>query len=224
MHPTASVPVQRGIGLVSALAAAAIALGDLRQGGRRLAPALAGWLALTFAIAASGALLRWAPPPPLMGIVLVALVGAIALARGSAGARLAALPLPVLVGFQAFRLPLELAMHAAAAEGTMPPQMSFGPGGLNYDIVTGASAVLVALLAWRGRAPRALLWAFSALGLTLLAVIAVIAIASTPTFSAFGPTRLNTFVAYPPFVWLGAIDVPAALLGHLVLLRRLRAT
>ena len=40
---------------------------------------------------------------------------------------------------------------------------------------------------------------------------------STPRFAAFGPDRLNIFVTYPPFVWLPAVLVLAALAGHLII-------
>jgi hypothetical protein len=53
----------------------------------------------------------------------------------------------------------------------------------------------------------------------LLANIVTIAVASTPVFAAFGPDRLNTFVFHPPFVWLPAVMVLAALTGHLIVWR-----
>jgi hypothetical protein len=58
--------------------------------------------------------------------------------------------------------------------------------------------------------------------LQLLAIIAI-AMASLPRFHVFGsePQHLNTWVAYFPFVWLPAGLVSAALLGHLLLWRRL---
>ena len=72
--------------------------------------------------------------------------------------------------------------------------------GSNFDIVTGVSAIIVAALAARGLAPRWLLLAWNALGSLLLVAILVIAVASLPTFAAFGsePARLNTWVAYFP--------------------------
>ena len=99
--------------------------------------------------------------------------------------------------------------------------MTFPSG--NFDIVTGTTAIAVALLAAQGRAPRALLVAWNLLGSLLLAAILVIAIASLPLFHAFGqePARLNTWIAYFPFVWLPAGLVTSALFGHALLFRRL---
>ncbi|MDX1982954.1 MAG: hypothetical protein SFV51_21975 [Bryobacteraceae bacterium] len=51
--------------------------------------------------------------------------------------------------------------------------------------------------------------------------ITAIPVASTPVFAAFGPDRLNTWIADAPFVWLPCVLVPAALLGHLLLWRKL---
>jgi len=130
----------------------------------------------------------------------------------------------VLVGAQSFRLPLELLLHQASREGVMPVQMSFA--GWNFDIVTGGTAIVIATLAAVGHAPRALIVAWNAMGIVLLATILGIAIASTPAIHAFGdePRKLNTFVAQFPFVWLPSVCVVAAWIGHAVLLRKLAMT
>ena len=111
-------------------------------------------------------------------------------------------------------------MHRAVTEGIMPVQMSYS--GWNYDIVTGASALVVAYLLRRTES-RGLLMAWNLLGTILLAVIIGVAVASTPFLHAFGtaPAQLNTFVTFAPFVWLPLILVPAALFGHLLVWRRL---
>ena len=60
-------------------------------------------------------------------------------------------------------------------------------------------------------------------GSLLLSAIVAIALASLPAFHRFGtePEQLNTWVAYFPYVWLPAVLVAAALIGHLLLWRRL---
>jgi hypothetical protein len=154
--------------------------------------------------------------------MVASVVAAVALGVSPLGARLArGLPLAALVGFQAFRLPLELIMDRAARSGAMPVQMSFE--GYNFDIVTGASALVVAWLIVAGRAPRALIVAWNVVGIALLATIGVIAVASTPLLHAFGtaPQQLNIWVATAPFVWLPTVFVACAIAGHIVLSRRL---
>ena len=58
-------------------------------------------------------------------------------------------------------------------------------------------------------------------GTLLLVNIVSIAIASTPIFAAFGPDRLNTWVADPPYVFLPSVLVPAAVFGHALTWRKL---
>jgi hypothetical protein len=181
------------------------------------------WLAGTWIVAASGVLRQWQRvPPPMMFLVIaiVAIAAAIAFS-GFGGALATRVPLAVLVGVQGFRLPLEIAMHALVARGVMPPQMSYG--GLNYDIVSGATAIVVAALLVAGRAGRGLVLAWNLLGLALLANILAVAILSMPMVAAFGPARVNVFVTYPPYVWLPAVLVLAALAGHLLVFRALRS-
>jgi small-conductance mechanosensitive channel len=131
------------------------------------------------------------------------------------------LPLWALVGFQVFRFPLELVMHRAYVEGLMPVQMSYS--GQNYDIVSGITAGALALWLGRGRVPRWVVAFWNILGFVLLVNIVTVAVVSTPLFRWFGNERLNTFVTYPLFVWLPAVLVVAALMGHILVWRRLSA-
>ena len=64
--------------------------------------------------------------------------------------------------------------------------------------------------------------AWNVAGLLLLVNIVAVAILSTPRLAMFGPDQLNVFVFYPPFVWLPAVLVLAALAGHLIIFRALR--
>jgi len=101
----------------------------------------------------------------------------------------------------------------------MPIQMSFA--GDNFDVVTGATALLLAVFAARYDVPRSVVLAWNALGFVLLLVIVAIAVASLPWFSLFGPDRVNAWVLRFPYVWLPTVLVPAALLGHVLVFRKL---
>jgi hypothetical protein len=129
------------------------------------------------------------------------------------------LPLWVLVGFQVFRLPLELLMHRAYVEGVMPVQMSYS--GQNYDILTGISAAFLGVWLARAQVPRWVVGLWNVLGFALLVNIVAIAVVSTPLFRWFGDEHVNTFVTYPPFVWLPTVLVVAALMGHILVWRKL---
>jgi hypothetical protein len=229
MHPTASPLVVLAMAGLALGVALAWVIGYARatswSRASRAGGALVVWLALSGGLGLAGVLQRWdARPPPLFVLLFVAFALTIGLARGEVGTRMAReLPLAAIIGFQAFRLPLELVMHRAATEGTMPVQMSFS--GWNFDILSGASAIVVAWLVARGSAPRWLVVAWGAMSSALLVAIVTIAIASMPAIGAFGhsPDRLATWVAYFPFSWLPAVLVPAALFGQIVLFRRLAA-
>jgi hypothetical protein len=184
--------------------------------------AAAAWMALTWAAADSGILRQWdRNPPPFAFLVLGVIIASAALAYGTIGRQISAYaPVWALVAIQSFRLPLELCMHALSDRGIMPVQMSYS--GRNFDIVTGATAIVVALLVRFGHGGRTLVTAWNVLGLALLVNIVTVAILSTPRIRYFGNENLNVFVTFPPFVWLPAVMVVAALAGHLVIFRALR--
>jgi len=187
--------------------------------------AVIAWMAVTAAAAWSGQLGRFdLTPPPMAVLVLSVFTLAFAIGLGPIGTRLAhRVPLATLVGLQAFRLPLELVMHRAATLGIMPAEMSYS--GYNFDIATGAGALLLAVAMRSGAAvPRAVVWAWNLWGFWCLAVIAVVAVASSPMVRAFGddPAHLNTWVLHFPYVWLPAVMVTLALAGHIVVAKALR--
>jgi len=185
---------------------------------------IGGLMAVQIALAARGELADWQRvPPPIMPVILIGVILAAIVASSRIGANAArVVPFAALVGYQSFRLPLELVMHHASSIGLMPVQMSYS--GWNFDILTGIFAIPVAILAGRGRAPRGLIFAWNLLGTLLLANIVTIAVASMPTFAAFGPDRLNTWIAKPPYIWLPGVLVPAALFGHILTWRKLATT
>jgi hypothetical protein len=110
-------------------------------------------------------------------------------------------------------------MHGMYTRGVMPVQMSYS--GFNFDIVTGAMAIPVAVLVATGRAGPGLVLVWNILGLALLANVVTVAILGTPRIRYFGDDQLNVWVMYPPFVWLPAVMVLAALAGHLLIFRAL---
>ena len=184
--------------------------------------AAAVWMTVTWRAAASGALRQWDDTPPPFALLIAGIFGiAFRLAFSTTGRRLAQhVPLWALVGIQSFRYPLELAMHVMYERGLMPVQMSYS--GRNFDIVTGITALLVSGLLVIGRAGRRTVAAWNVLGVLLLANIVVVAILSLPAFRYFGDDQVNVWVADPPYVWLPAVMVLAALAGHLLVFRALR--
>jgi hypothetical protein len=193
---------------------------------RRTALAALGvllWLSIVAALALSGLLRRFDLRPPPMALWFgMTLLLPLVVALSPLGKRLAAgLPLVALVGFQAFRLPLELLMHRAATDGLMPRVMSYS--GYNFDIVTGTTALVLGVALARGNVPRSVVLAWNFMGLVLLAVIGGVAFAATPIFRAFGPDNVNVWVTSFPYSWM-TVMVAGALFGHVLVLRKLYGT
>ncbi len=158
-------------------------------------------------------------PPRLMPFLMLHVLAAALLGLSRFGRRLAdGIPLAALVGFQAFRIPVELILHAKYVDGTIPVQMTYL--GRNFDIVTGVTAIVVAWLALRGKLTRPVLLAWNTLGLALLGNIVVVAMLSVPgKWRVFLNDPPNTFVAEMPYTWLPTVLVTTALLGHIVVYR-----
>lgn len=180
------------------------------------------WLVGHTLIAKSGVIEGTGMPPPVMPYLgATALIG-VAVAFSPIGRRLAAVPLVLLIGLQAFRVPLEILLHALYSSGDLPIQMTWS--GLNFDVATGITAAGVAWLHHRKPLPDAALWAWNVLGLALLVTVVVIAITSAP-----GPLRHFTddppvvLVFFPPYTWIVSVFVWTALVGHLVIFRALWA-
>ncbi|MDB5104725.1 MAG: hypothetical protein JWP91_2414 [Fibrobacteres bacterium] len=184
---------------------------------------LALWLIYTGLMAGKGLLLDpEAVPPPMALILFPGLILAGAAAFTGFGGRMAKhLGYASLVGFHAFRLPLEGLLWWFYRQGRLPVQMTFE--GRNPDILTGISAVILAVLLKRGAAGRKAVMIWNLCGFALLINIVTVAILSLPgRMRAFHNEPANTLVLYFPYVWLPAVLVLGALLGHLLVFRKLR--
>jgi hypothetical protein len=180
------------------------------------AVALALWIGTLSALVASGkmASLPMNGLPFFFGSILILCVG---LGLSPVGAKLATnVPLAALVGFQAFRLPLELVLHEWTVQGTIPETMTWT--GKNWDIISGIAALLCAPLA--GRFPVAARIA-NIVGFALLANVMRVAIMSSPFPFAWGQQPPLLLALYLPYALIGPICVGGALFGHVVLTRAL---
>lgn len=193
----------------------------LRRAGasRRMFVCLGGGFVGFTAIVSSGALAD--PPPPVLPIVFVSLLGgALAVALSSVGRRLSATSsLAMLVGFQAFRLPLELVLHHWADLGTIPGTMTWT--GDNVDIIAGAVALIAAPFANRS---RAIAWIAQVVGAVLLLNVLRVVVMSSPLPFAWGVDPPLQLLGHLPYAWIGPIFVAPALAGHVIAFRRLLAS
>ncbi len=178
-------------------------------------------LGLTALAAESGFLARLSQSPAIALYLGGSNVVVLALALSPVGARLAQnVPIHWLVAVQAFRLPLELVLHAWYEQGSLPLQMTYQ--GANFDIVTGVLALAIGPLLPRLNA-QARYWAaslFTLVGLGLLFNVGQIAVRSTPspmrTFLNDPPVLL---AFHAPFTWIVPVCVSGALFGHVIAIR-----
>lgn len=210
------------VGLHRASAAQGIPPSRVRRDTGAAALATAAWLAVTLALGASGRLSFTSRPPTMQMLGAALVVLTIVVGTSRLGLRLATgLPLAALVGVQAFRFPLELIMHRAYNEGLMPVQMSYS--GLNFDILSGLSAIVVALALIRKPDSLVLVRVWNTVGIVLLANIVVVAFLSAPTaFRLFHNEPANVWITRAPWVWLPTVFVLAAAVGHVLVYRRIR--
>jgi hypothetical protein len=192
-------------------------------GGRMRVPLLVilGWLIVPGMLALRGVLDRTAAPPPALVMIGILTLGTITLAWSKVGGRIASsTSLAALVGYQFFRVPVEWVLHRLFVEGVVPVQMTYA--GRNFDIVSGITAGIVAMLLVAGRGGRPLVLVWNLLGLVLLLNIVVVAALSTPTpLRHFMNEPANRLPGMFPYVWLPSFLVQAALFGHLVVFRAL---
>jgi hypothetical protein len=176
---------------------------------------VAVWLGLCGVVVASGVVAAQ-PMPRLMIFFAIINIVSLAAALSPLGGWLAALPLPWLVGFQAFRLPLELILHSWAAQGTIPEAMTWT--GSNYDIISGSVALLAA--PWAGRS-RAAAWIANLVGLALLINVARVVILTSPLPFAWSVQPPLQLVFHLPYALIAPVCVGGAIFGHVVLTRAL---
>ena len=154
-----------------------------------------------------------------MLLILLSMVGYLAWSsRQPWTAKLADLPLSFLVGFQGFRIVVEMLIHIAVQEGIAHPTMTWS--GTNWDIVAGVTAVLLAPFTKRLDHRVLQIWNVS-MALVLMVTVVTAVLAAPIPFRQIMGEPANTWVTHFPFIWLPTILVFCAWLGHIVLFRKL---
>jgi hypothetical protein len=189
----------------------------------RLAIAAIGgaWVGVAIAVAASGAL----SAPALLGVLfaspLIAAAG-LTLAFPAVRAALLAIPLPLVIGVNFFRLlGVEFLVLASVGRLGGPFPLSAGWG----DIITGALAIPVAILATRVRANDARILAWNVFGTLDLVVAMVLGITSANGFplqlihAGVGSAAMQTL----PWSLVPTVLVPLFLIGHGIVFAQARA-
>ena len=189
-----------------------------RTVGVRAGAFLAIWMLGLALLARGGFFDHWNPPRFFLVIasVVIFLIWA---SRKSFAERLGDLPVTLLVGFQSFRIVVEIMLHAAVNEGVANPTMTWT--GTNFDIVPGVTALLLCPFAARLKPKTLQVWNLGMAAVLVVTVSGAMLSAPTP-LQQIGGDPANVFVSRFPYVWVPGVLVTCAWLGHLVLYKRLR--
>ena len=158
-------------------------------------------------------------PPRVMLTVLVCFLTILILAANKRFAKsLLNLPPTWLIVPQVFRVAVEIVLWLLYENGNTPQQMTFE--GLNFDILAGLSAPVVAYFAFSGGRKNytlALVWNILSMG--LLINILTVAVLSMPLVGAFDDP--NTFVSFFPYILLPGFVAPFAMMLHVFSIKQL---
>jgi hypothetical protein len=219
--PASSASLLAFVSILACVVAAFVAAVVKSSGGRRepvlrMMVGLACYLGGLTMLVGTGALatLPMSGLPLFFGLVFIV---SVAVGTSRMGGRVAAtVPVGALVGFQAFRLPLELVLHAWAAQGTIPTTMTWS--GQNLDVISGVVALVAAPMARRSRAAA---WVANIIGSVLLLNVVRVAVMSSPVPFGWHVTPPLLLALHLPYALIGPVAVGGAIIGHIVLTRAL---
>jgi hypothetical protein len=188
----------------------------------RIIGALLIWGAFVSAWSLSGKMADFSMFPlnflPVIAIPII--VALVFIPSKKLGEVLRHIPPANLIRLQSFRLFVEVLLWMLFIDSVLPVQMTFE--GRNFDILSGLSAPVIAILVSKGKISRTgvVIWNIICLGLLLNIVIT--AILSTPSpWRVFMNEPANYIVTYFPISWLPGFLVPLAYYLHFMSLRQM---
>lgn len=185
--------------------------------------AILGWCSLQSLVALTGFYTHTNSLPPrfvlLVAPILITVMLLFFLPGGKAW--LDTFNLQGLTLLHTVRFPVELVLMWLSAQKMVPELMTYK--GLNFDILSGMTAVPVVYLVFRRKkAGKGLLLAWNFVCLVLFLNIVFLAIFSAQTpFQKFAYEQPNVAVFYFPFMLLPGCVVPLVLFAHLAAIRNL---
>lgn len=181
------------------------------------------WLTVQALIASTGFYTDTASLPPRFLLAVVPPFVAIILLFSAAKGRqlLDAMPAGTLTLLHVVRVPVEIVLLLLFMQKTIPGIMTFE--GRNFDIVSGITAPVVYYFGFVTKKIKpVLIIGWNILCLLLLVNIVVTAVLSVPfPFQQFGFEQPNVAVLHVPFIWLPSFIVPAVLLSHAAVIRKM---
>ncbi|MCB0430321.1 MAG: hypothetical protein H6585_01560 [Flavobacteriales bacterium] len=130
--------------------------------------------------------------------------------------------LKTLTAMHTIRIAVEVVLALLYHQGAVSRYMTFE--GTNFDILSGLTALPVAVLAFRAhKLNRKMLLVWNVVCLLLLLNVVITALFAVPTpFQLISMNQPNVAVLYFPFHLLPTVVVPLVLFAHLIVIRKLR--
>ncbi len=179
------------------------------------------WIAFVFMWSVSGKMSDFSMVPfNLMPVFLPPLLATIYfLVRKESSDILVNIPMENIIRLQVFRFFVEVLLWVLFVASVAPVQMTFE--GRNFDVISGVTAPLVALLVRKQKISNAMIIAWNILCLALLLNILSVAILSMPTpLRVFMNEPANTIVADFPISWLPGFLVPLAYILNFISIKQ----
>jgi hypothetical protein len=206
--------------VVALIAAVLIRFLPARAAGIGIA-VLVGWLVYAGILGYSGVVAAQLLGIPGILVLLapVLVFVAVVLVR-SPGGRYVALriPVPLLIGLQAFRVGVELILHKLWEVGAVPHLLTLSGG--NVEMLIGLSAPAMAWISLKGDNGRRI-----AVGWGVLGLLSLINVASRAVLTSPGPLHLlhaevpNVAMGMFPFSFIPGFMAPLAVMLHVLALR-----
>ncbi|SHG78133.1 hypothetical protein [Bradyrhizobium erythrophlei] len=179
---------------------------------------LAIWLAYVGLLSALGYVrdpsLR---PPGIVWLVGPFLLFVVFVVRSNMGAWVAAaIPLWLILGFESFRIGVELLIHRLREDGLVPKLLTYAGG--NVDMFVGLSAPIIAWIATRERPGLRLAMGWNVLGLLSLANVATSSMLTGP-LKLISTQVPNVAMGFFPYSFIPGFLAPLAVTLHVLAIR-----
>jgi hypothetical protein len=160
-------------------------------------------------------------PPGIVWVVGPVGVFVVFVASSNIGARVAAaIPLWLILGFESFRIGVELLIHRLWEDGLVPKLLTYAGG--NVDMFVGLSAPIFAWIATTGRFGLRLAMAWNVLGLLSLANVAASSMLTGP-LKLISTEVPNVAMGFFPYTFIPGFLAPLAVTLHVLAIRAIAA-
>ena len=186
---------------------------------------LVAWLAFAGWLGAAGIVGQYDQLPPGMAYLVIPVVFTLlVLTLTAPGALLTPrIPLWLLLGFQVFRVGVELELHHLWSLGLAPRLLTLEGG--NVELVVALSAPVAAWLVSRGPVGRRLAWFWNLAGILSLGNVVIRAVLSAPgSLHLIHAEVPDMAILTYPFTFIPGFMAPLAMALHILAFRAFRVS